>query len=145
MAAVLKKPVPAVVKTAAKPVAGKTAAKPVVKKPEGFEVMDMASIQLIPKGGGGGKALSAFSLKVFSFENGQGIKISEELYKGGKGVASLYAGAKRRNIKLRVRKDVHGQLWLFRVTEEEEAEAIERAQARAEAEAAAQEEAAAAE
>ena len=104
------------------------AKKPVAQvKKDGYEVMDMSSIQLVPKGGGGGgKALSPFATKVFSLQHGQGFKISEEKYNAGKGVASLYAGAKRRNIKLRVRKDVNGQLWLFRVTEEEEAEAIAR-------------------
>lgn len=111
-----------------------------VAKKDGFEVMDMSSIQLVPKGGGGGgKALSPFAAKVFALQNGQGFKISEEKYNAGKGVASLYAGAKRRNIKLRVRKDVNGQLWLFRVTEEEEAEAIARDEERAAEKAAAEE------
>ena len=127
----------AILKTVSKvapKVAPKVAGKPVatVAKKDGFEVMDMSSIQLVPKGGGGGgKALSPFTQKVFALQNGQGFKISEEKYNAGKGVASLYAGAKRRNIKLRVRKDVNGQLWLFRVTEEEETEAIARDEERA--------------
>lgn len=136
----------AILKTVSKvapKVAPKVAGKPVatVAKKDGFEVMDMSSIQLVPKGGGGGgKALSQFAQKVFSLQNGQGFKISDEKYNAGKGVASLYAGAKRRNIKLRVRKDVNGQLWLFRVTEEEETEAIARDEERAAEKAAAAEE-----
>ena len=119
----------AILKPVAKKAVATIAKKPVatVAKKDGFEIMDMGSIQLVPKGGGGGgKALSPFAAKVFGLLNGQGIKISEEKYNAGKGVASLYAGAKRRGIKLRVRKDVNGQLWLFRVSEEDEAEAIER-------------------
>lgn len=135
----------AILKTVSKvapKVAPKVAGKPVatVAKKDGFEVMDMSSIQLVPKGGGGGgKALSPFAQKVFALQNGQGFKISEEKYNAGKGVASLYAGAKRRNIKLRVRRDINGQLWLFRVTEEEEAEAIARDEERAAEKAAAEE------
>lgn len=105
--------------------ATKQAVKPTAK-PE-YEIVSMDNIQLVPKGGGGGKALSAFATKVYSLEIGQGIKISDERYNAGKGVASLYAGAKRRDIKLRVRRDIGGSLWLFRVempevTEEEVAE-----------------------
>lgn len=132
--ALLKKPVPAVAKVAPKlPV--KLAAKPApaVAKQEGFAIVDMSTITLAPKaGGGGGKTLSPFAVKVFSLENGQGFKISEERYGDkGKGIASLYAGAARRNIKLRVRRDMSNQLWLFRVTEEEETEAIARKEQRA--------------
>jgi len=100
-------------------------------KQEGFEVFDMNGIELVAKGGGGGRGMSPFAAKVFSLENGQGFKISDEKYNAGKGVASLYAGAKRRGIKLRVRRDTNGQLWLFRVTAEQEAEAAEREAQRA--------------
>jgi hypothetical protein len=124
--AVLKKPVPAVVsKPVAKPVA-KPTTKPVAK-PSGFEVVDMANIQLVPKAsGGGGKSLSPFATKAFSLAHGTGFKITEEQYgENGKKLASTYAGAARRGIKLRVRRDVNGALWLFRVSEEDETAANE--------------------
>jgi hypothetical protein len=119
--AIVKKPV-----VATKPVPAK---QPVAKKPEGYEIVDMSTVQLVPKGsGGGGRSLSPFAIKVFSLQNGQGMKISAERYgESGKGLASLYAGAKRRNIKLRARKDINGNIWLFRLSEEEEQEALERA------------------
>jgi hypothetical protein len=111
----------------------KTALKPIVKvaKQEGFEIVDVINtIELVAKGGGGGRGASPFAMKVFGLENGQGFKITDEKYNAGKGVASLYAGAKRRGMKLRVRRDTAGQLWLFRVTAEQEQEAAEREAAR---------------
>jgi hypothetical protein len=115
------------VATVAKPVAKvatKVATKPVAK--DGLTIFSMDNIELVPKaGGGGGKSLSPFSEAVFSLEIGQGIKISDEKYNAGKGVASVYAGAKRRNIKLRVRRDTTGQLWLFRVAPKETEETTE--------------------
>lgn len=140
--AILKKPVPAVVKQIAKPIhvpVNKPVAK--VAKQEGFEVVDMTDIMatLQTKGGGGGRGLSPFATKAFSLENGQGFKISDEKYgENGKGMASTYAGAARRHMKLRVRRDVNGQLWLFRVTAEQEQEAAERKAAREAADAAAE-------
>ena len=131
-----------IVKTVAKPaVAVKQVAKPAVRvvPKDGFEVVDMTNIMstLVTKGGGGGKALSPFAVKVFSLDNGQGFKISEERYGDkGKGIASVYAGAARRNIKLRVRRDQNNQLWLFRVTAEQEAEAMARKEERLAAESA---------
>lgn len=132
--ATIKKPVskptpaPTAVKLGGKqatpaPVTAKTKVAP--KAPEGFEVMDMSNIQLVPKGGGGGRELSPFSAAVFGLEVGQGIRLSDEQYNGGKGVASLYAGAKRRGIKLRTRRDTKGQLWIFRVESPAEEEAAE--------------------
>ena len=121
MATIIKKPVPQVVAKVAPKVVAKVAPK------DGYQVIDMSTIQLQPKssGGGGGKALSPFAVKVFSLENGQGFKISEERYGDkGKGIASVYAGAARRNIKLRVRRDMNNQLWLFRVTEDIEQAAL---------------------
>ena len=116
--ATLTKVLPKVAQKVA-PVAAKVAVKAPIKAPvakDGLTVFSMENIQLVPKGGGGGgKALGPFSEKCLSLEIGQGIKISDEKYNAGKGVASVYAGAKRRNIKLRVRRDVSGQLWLFRV------------------------------
>jgi hypothetical protein len=130
--AIFKKPV-AVVKPIAKPIHApvKTVAK--VAKQDGFEVVDMTNIMstLVTKGGGGGRGLSPFATKAFSLEHGQGFKISDEKYgENGKGMASTYAGAARRGIKLRVRRDINNQLWLFRVTEEQEIEAAERKAAR---------------
>jgi hypothetical protein len=131
----------AIVRPAAKaipPTVSKVAAK-VAPKVDGFQVVNMDTITLQPKsGGGGGKALSPFAVKVFSLENGQGFKISEERYGDkGKGIASVYAGAARRNIKLRVRRDTDGQLWLFRVAADIEEAALaakeQRAQEAAEA------------
>ena len=105
-----------VMKPAGKPVAT------VKKNAEDFEVFDMSNITLLPKAGGGGKAMSPFAMKCLGLEVNQGIKISDEKYNGGKGVASLYAAAKRRGIKFRVRRDTNGQLWLFRIELEEVAE-----------------------
>jgi hypothetical protein len=124
------KAIPPTVKPTAK-VAPKVATK-VAPKVDGFQVVDMSTITLAPKaGGGGGKALSPFAVKVFSLENGQGFKITEERYGDkGKGIASVYAGAARRNMKLRVRRDMNGQLWLFRISAEDEAEAIARKEQR---------------
>lgn len=132
--AIIKKPVPAVVaKPVAKPVAGKPVTKPVTKS-TGFEPVDMSTITLIPKSGGGGKTLSPFASKVYGLNHGTGFKITEEQYgENGKKLASLYAGAARRGIKLRVRRDTNGQLWLFRVDEETERVANE-AKAQREAE-----------
>ena len=107
-----KKPVTPVAQVGKKPV---TPVATVKKNPQDFEVFDMSNIQLLPKAGGGGKAMSPFATKCLGLEIGQGIKISEEKYNNGKGVASLYAAAKRRGIKFRVRRDVTGQLWLFRI------------------------------
>ena len=115
-----------VTKTIAKPVAVKpvvkvaTPTKVVAKQPakpisKEFEIVSMDGIQLAPKAGGG-RGLSELAAKTFSLEIGQGFKISDDTYGvSGKGVASLYAGAKRREIKLRVRRDLNGQLWMFRV------------------------------
>lgn len=130
MATIVKKPVPQVVKPAAKPVVKPATVKATVK-PQGFEPVDMSTIQLVPKAGGGGKSLSPFATKVFGLAHGTGFKISEEQYgENGKKLASTYAGAARRGIKLRVRRDVNGQLWLFRVSEEEEISANEAKEAR---------------
>jgi len=140
MATIIKRPVPQVVAKVAPKVVAKVA-----PKVDGFQVIDMSTIQLQPKSSvGGGKPPSPFSIKVFSLENGQGFKISEERYGDkGKGIASVYAGAARRNIKLRVRRDINNQLWLFRVTEDIEQAALAskalRAQEAAEAEAAEEE------
>jgi hypothetical protein len=137
--ALIKKPVPAVAARVAPKLPVKPATKPVVAKQDGFQVVDMSTIDLKPKsGGGGGKQLSPFAVKVFSLEHGQGFKISEERYgEKGKGIASIYAGAARRGHKLRVRRDTNNQLWIFRVTEEQENEALaakeQRAQEAAEA------------
>ena len=128
----------AVLKPVAKPVAGKlVAGKPVTGKlvagkPQGFDPVDMSTIQLVPKaGGGGGKSLSPFAAKVFGLNHGTGYKISDEQYgENGKKLASTYAGAARRGIKLRVRRDTNGHLWLFRVSEEEEIAANEAKEAR---------------
>jgi len=131
--ALLKKPVPQVVKHAAPVV--KATVKPTVKatvKASGFEIVSMENIQLVPKAsGGGGKSLSPFAQKVFGLLHGTGFKITEEQYgENGKKLASTYAGAARRGIKLRVRRDTAGSLWLFRVSEEEEIAANEAKEAR---------------
>lgn len=124
------KPVAQVARVAqvAKPVAAKPVTKAIPK--DGFEIVNMSAIipTLVSKsGGGGGKPLTAFATKVFSLDNGQGFKISEERYGDkGKGIASVYAGASRRQMKLRVRRDQNNQLWLYRVTTEQEAEALQR-------------------
>ena len=128
MANIVKKVI-APVKAVAKAPIQKAVAKATVK-PE-YEILSMDNIELVAKGGGGGKTLSAFSTNAFSLGHGQGFKISDEKYgEKGKGMASTYAGAARRGIKLRVRRDVNGQLWLFRVSEVEENEAAERKAAR---------------
>jgi hypothetical protein len=125
--AVITKKVVAPVKVAAKVAAPvKTVAKVAPKVEANYEAYDMSDIVLVPKGGGGGgRALSPLANAAFSLEIGQGIKISDKLYNGGKGVASLYAGAKRRNIKLRTRRDNQGNMWLFRIEMPEVEEVVE--------------------
>jgi hypothetical protein len=136
MATIIKKAVTAQVVKVAPKVAVKATVKTAPKV--GFEIVDMDSIQLVPKAGGGGRGLSEFGAKVYGLPHGKGFKISEEQYgDNGKGMASTYAGAARRGIKLRVRRDVNNQLWVFRVTEAEEIDAAERKAARDEAKAAA--------
>ena len=77
-------------------------------------VYDMRSVQLVPKGGGGRK-MSELVETCLSLNVEEGIRLTEKMYNGGKGVASVYNAGHKRGIKFRVRRDVKGNIWLFRM------------------------------
>lgn len=82
---------------------------------KGFNVYDMKSVQLVPKGGGGGRPTSELVSTCLSLNVDEGIRIPEKMYNEGKGVASVYNAGRRHGIKFRVRRDVKGNIWLFRM------------------------------
>lgn len=77
-------------------------------------VYDMRTVQLVPKVGGGRKQ-SELVTTCLSLGVDQGIRLSEAQYNEGKGVASVYNAGHRHGIKFRVRRDVKGNIWLFRM------------------------------
>lgn len=126
MAQVIRKAIPAVVQ--------KTAGKPVVKQAEGFQVMNIANIEFLASGRGGGKPMDPAAQKLIdkamTLQVGQGIKVPvsmriERSITGKNGVTSTlhtYKGAqslskksKENDIRFRTRRDVANNLWLFRV------------------------------
>jgi len=133
MGQVIKRPVPPVVKQVAKPVV-KTVGKPIVKPAEGFQVVDIETIEFLASGRGGGKpmnpAVAKLIEKALTLELAQGIKVPVSLrvqrnITGQNGVTSelhTYQGAqslskksKAEGMRFRTRRDTSGNLWLFRV------------------------------
>ena len=79
-----------------------------------FKVVNMAKIQLVAIQGRG-RGMSEFTANCLSLNIGEGVRISQEHYNKGKGVASVYSAGNRRNMRYMVRRDVKGRIWLFRV------------------------------
>lgn len=77
-------------------------------------VYDMRSVQLLPKKGGGRK-MSELVSTCLSLGVDEGIRLTEKIYNDGKGVTSVYNAGHKHGIKFRVRRDVKGNIWLFRM------------------------------
>lgn len=74
----------------------------------------MSKIQLVAVQGRG-RGMSEFTANCLTLNVGQGVRISQETYNKGKGVASIYSAGIRRNMRYKVRRDVKGHIWLFRI------------------------------
>ena len=134
MATMIKKAVPAIVKQGVKQIG-----KPVVKQADGFQVMDISTIEFLASGRGGGKpmnpAVQRLIDKALTLEVGQGIKVpvtlrQERTITGANNVTSTlhtYQGAQSLSkrskasletdnpMRFRTRRDTANNLWLFRV------------------------------
>lgn len=126
MATVIRKPVP--------PTVHKAGVKPAVKQADGFQVMDIANIEFLSSGRGGGKpmdpAVAKLIDKALTLQIGQGIKVPVNMRvqrtitgKNGavselhtyKGAQSLSKKSAEHDMRFRTRRDVANNLWLFRV------------------------------
>lgn len=124
MATIIKKAVQTPVKTATKAT--------VTKVNDGFQVMDINSIEFLSSGRGGGKpmdpAVQRLIDKALSLQIGQGIKVPASMRlertitgTNGQSVLHTYKGAqtlskksKANDMRFRTRRDVNNNLWLFR-------------------------------
>lgn len=79
-----------------------------------FKPVDMRKIQLVAIQGRG-RGMSEFTHNCLTLNVGEGVRISQETYNKGKGVASVYAAGIRRNMRYKVRRDTRGRIWLFRI------------------------------
>lgn len=79
-----------------------------VKKVTGYTV-------LVPKGGGSGRPQSELVTACLSLNVDEGIRISQKIYNKGKGVGSVHNAGNKHGIKFRIRKDIHGHVWIFRM------------------------------
>ena len=78
-----------------------------------FKVVNMSKVQLVAIQGRG-REMSEFTHNCLTLDIGQGVRISQETYNRGKGIASIYAAGHRRNMKYKVRRDIKGHIWLMR-------------------------------
>jgi len=110
----------------------KVTTKPATKV-DGFQVVDIDSIEFLPSGRGGGKpmdpAVQRLVDKALSLRVGQGIKVPVNMRlereingANGKSILHTYKGAqslskksKANDMRFRTRRDVSNNLWLFRV------------------------------
>lgn len=79
-----------------------------------FKVVSMSKVQLVAIQGRG-RGMSDFTANCLLLNVGEGVRISQAQYNRGKGVASVYSAGHRRNMTFKVRRDVKGHIWLFRV------------------------------
>jgi hypothetical protein len=117
----------------------KVGVKTGVKVADGFQVMDMSSIEFLASGRGGGKpmdpAVARLIEKALTLDIGQGIKVPVALrvqrnitgqngvtselhtYKGAQSLSKRVANSKHTDnpFRYRTRRDTAGNLWLFRV------------------------------
>jgi hypothetical protein len=128
---------PTIIKTVpkvlAKPIA-KVGVKTGLKVADGFQVVNVDSIEFLTSGRGGGKpmdpAVARLIEKALTLEVGQGIKVpvamriqrnitgqngvTSELHTY-KGAQSLSKKSKANDMRYRTRRDTANNLWLFRV------------------------------